>query len=182
MYRPACPACNACCPVRIPVALFAPSRSQRRVAARNRDLRLTIAGTDVTDELYDLFLRYQHTRHADSEMAHMTRADLAAMLQEGAVGTQIYELRAPSGELWGGIIVDDVQDGLSAVYSFFTPNEPHRSLGVQLVLSLVDEAVRQNKPYVYLGYWIAAARKMAYKNRFRPLQILGSNGWDFATN
>ena len=53
------------------------------------------------------------------------------------------------------------------------------SLGSQLVLSLVQEAQRQHWPYVYLGYWVAQSRKMSYKARFKPLQFLGPNGWDW---
>ena len=177
MYRPACPACNACLPVRIPVERFAPSTSMRRTARRNRDLKWEAAEAPLTDTLYDLFIRYQRARHTDGDMASMTRDDLAAMLQDGTTATRLYTLRAPSGALMGSILTDDVQDGPSAIYSFFDPDESPRSLGTQLVLSLVEEARRQKKPYVYLGYWIEASRKMAYKGRFRPLEVLGAGGW-----
>jgi arginine-tRNA-protein transferase len=76
------------------------------------------------------------------------------------------------------MIADAVGDGFSAVYSFFTPAEPRRSLGTTLILSLIDEALDRHKPFVYLGYWIAKTRKMAYKSRFQPLQFLGPNGWN----
>ncbi len=184
VYRPACPSCKACLPVRIPVAAFRPSRSLRRIAARNRDLTLHIADTALTDETYELFMAYQTGRHPDSDMAQMTRADIAAMLQEGAVDTRVYQLRGPApddalGPLMGGIIADQVKDGLSAVYSFFRPDAPRRSLGAQLILTLIAEAARQELPYVYLGYWIREARKMSYKIRFHPLQSLGPQGWDW---
>ena len=184
VYRPACPTCNACTPVRIPVRTFAPTRSLRKISVRNRDLILEITGTEVTDKQYKLFMRYQLARHPDSDMARMTQADFVAMLQEGAANTAIYQLREPGidgvpGVLLGGIIVDNVKDGLSAVYSFFQPDVPRRSLGVQLILTLLAEAARQDMSHVYLGYWIASARKMAYKVRFQPLQALGHQGWDW---
>ncbi|MDD5586284.1 MAG: arginyltransferase [Alphaproteobacteria bacterium] len=182
VYRPACPACTACVPVRIPVAPFRPSRSLRRIAARNRDLVLEKVSPSVTGEQYELFLGYQRTRHSDSDMARMTRADFAAMAVEGGAGTSFYQLRAQTepdggGRLLGSVITDHVQDGLSAVYSFFSPDEPRRCLGAHLIQSLVHEAARQGLAYVYLGYWIASAPKMAYKARFRPLQTLGPEGW-----
>jgi arginine-tRNA-protein transferase len=180
VYRPACPTCNACVPVRIPVRAFMASRSLRRIAALNRDLSLEIADTSVvTDEQYNLFMAYQALRHPDSDMARMSRGDFTSMLREGEADTHLYQLRAPDGHLAGVIITDHVSDGLSAVYSFFAPTESRRSLGVQLILTLISEAESRGMAYVYLGYWIAASRKMAYKARFQPLQALGSQGWDW---
>ena len=126
-----------------------------------------------------LFAAYQTARHPDSEMARMSRIEFSNMLREGEADTHIYQLRKPDGELIGSIITDHVNDGFSAVYSFFAPNEPRRSLGAQLILSLIKEAQRRNLSYVYLGYWISASLKMAYKARFRPLQALGPQGWDW---
>jgi arginyl-tRNA--protein-N-Asp/Glu arginylyltransferase len=151
----------------------------KRIASINRDLTLEVADVEVTDEQYALFMAYQTSRHPDSDMARMSRTEFSNMLHEGEADTHIYQLRNAEGDLVGGIITDDVNDGLSAVYSFFAPEEQRRSLGAQLILSLISEAKRRELSYVYLGYWIAAARKMAYKARFRPLQALGPQGWDW---
>lgn len=179
VYRPACSSCSACIPVRIPTHLFAPSRSLRRVAAHNRDLSWQRAAAEPNDELFALFTAYQTSRHGDSDMARMTEDEFAAMLQEGRANTHLYQLRDAQGILKGCMIADHVGDGLSAVYSFFAPDEPHRSLGTQMILSLVAEAQAQRWPFVYLGYWVAQSRKMSYKSRFKPLQFLGPNGWDW---
>jgi arginine-tRNA-protein transferase len=179
VYRPACPACSACVPVRVPVRDFKPSRSLKRIASTNRHLGVEVASADVTDEQYTLFMAYQIARHPDSDMARMPRSEFVNMLHEGEADTHIYQLRKPDSELIGGIITDHVDDGLSAVYSFFAPHESRRSLGAQLILALIGEAKRQNLSYVYLGYWIAASCKMAYKARFRPLQALGAQGWEW---
>jgi arginine-tRNA-protein transferase len=88
-------------------------------------------------------------------------------------------LRDEASNLMGCVIVDPVGDGLSAVYSFYSPAAPERSLGTQLVLTLIEEMQRERQSYVYLGYWIAASRKMAYKTRFQPMQALGPQGWDW---
>lgn len=179
LYRPACSECNACVPVRIPVRAFKPSRSLKRIASINRDLILEVCGTAANAEQYELFMSYQIARHPDSEMARMTYGDFERMLREGEADTHVYQLRAPSGRLAGAIIADHVSDGASAVYSFFSPDEPRRSLGAQMILTLADEMKKKRMPYVYLGYWIAQARKMAYKARFQPLQALGPQGWDW---
>lgn len=179
VYRPACNECNACIPVRIPVHTFKASRSLKRIASNNADLKLEIKSAEVTDEIYNLFMSYQSVRHPDSDMARMSFEDFTNMLQEGKSATHIYQLRKPEGDLAGAIITDHVSDGLSAVYSFFAPDMPRNSLGVYLIMTLITEAKRQKLPYVYLGYWIADARKMAYKARFKPLQGLGGQGWEW---
>jgi len=179
IYRPACNACNACIPVRIPVDVFDPSRSLRRVVSRNRDLIWSENKCTPSAELFTLFKAYQSSRHGDSDMAHMNEHDFAAMLLEGQADTRLYQLRDSNGVLKGCMIADAVGDGFSAVYSFFTPDEPRRSIGSHLIISLIAEAQRQQKLFIYLGYWVAKSRKMAYKVRFAPLQSLGPGGWDW---
>lgn len=181
VYRPACPACAACIPVRIPVKAFRPSPSLKRIAARNRALSFRDIGTAVTGEHYTLFKAYQEQRHPEGDMGRMTREEFVAMMTLGVTATSFYELRENRGEkhdrLCGGILVDRIDDGLSAITSFFLPEEPRRSLGLFLVLEIIREARRLGLPYVYLGYWIAESRKMAYKIRFRPLEAFGQQGW-----
>jgi arginine-tRNA-protein transferase len=101
------------------------------------------------------------------------------MLREGQADTCLFLARDAAGTLKGCMIADHVADGYSAVYSFFAPDQPARSLGSFMILSLVNETKRQEKAFVYLGYWIAASRKMAYKSRFEPLQKLGAQGWQW---
>lgn len=179
VYRPACTECNACVPVRIPVQSFSPSRSLQRISKINRDLKLEIVQPRITDEHYQLFFRYQQSRHPDSDMARMNYDDLKNMLCEGEATTYLHQLRSQDNQLLGVMITDHVNDGYSAVYSFFDPDSRRRSFGVQLILSLVDEAMKNQLPYVYLGYWIGGSPKMSYKARFRPLQALGPQGWDW---
>ncbi len=176
-YRPACAGCSACVPVRIPVADFTESRSLHRIANLNRDLRRRALPSGATMEQFRLFQRYQRARHTDSDMAAMTFGDYQAMVEDNPVASGIMELRDDGGALMGAGLFDPLDDGLSAVYSFFTPDLPKRSLGTFLVMSLIEEAQRRKLAYVYLGYWIANSTKMAYKARFRPIEALGPQGW-----
>jgi arginyl-tRNA--protein-N-Asp/Glu arginylyltransferase len=176
-YRPACVGCNACVPVRIPVGDFIESRSLRRIRNANRDLLRRPLEADATLEQFRLFQRYQRSRHADSDMAAMTFGDYQAMVEDSPVATRMVELRDVAGVLYGIGLYDPLDDGLSAVYSFYAPEYPKRSLGTALVLALVEEARRRKLPYVYLGYWIAGSAKMTYKARFQPLEALGTRGW-----
>ncbi len=176
-YRPACSGCSGCVPVRIPVADFAAGRSLRRIRNSNGDLAVRVAEPQATLEQYRLFARYQRSRHSDSDMASMTFGDYRAMIEDSPVMTRLIELRGGGNRFLGACLVDLLDDGLSAVYSFYDPDAIKRSLGTFLVLALVDEARHRRLPYVYLGYWIGESPKMAYKARFRPLERLGPQGW-----
>lgn len=177
IYRPVCPGCNACIPVRIPAREFQPSRSMRRIIKRNNDLQWVMVPATATVEQFQLFASYQNSRHRDSDMARMGLTDYAAMVDEGRANTELLELRHQDGRLIGAMLVDRLPDGFSAVYSFFDPAEQTRSLGLYLILCLIELAQHEGLDFVYLGYWIAESAKMAYKSRFDPLEALGPDGW-----
>ena len=176
-YRPACRACSACVPVRIAVDRFTDTRSTRRVRNLNRDLAGRLVAPRASPEHYQLFLAYQQSRHRDSDMATMTYGEYRAMVEETAVRTAILELRDTAGRLVAVSLVDRLDDGVSAVYSFFDPDQGRRSLGTWCILWLVDECRRRTLPYVYLGYWIADSPKMSYKARFAALERLKAGTW-----
>ena len=177
IYRPACQGCNACVPVRVVVDGFTGSRSWRRVLAANADLRAAPTGRTINDEQFELFRRYVTRRHGDGEMARMTRRDYAAMVVASPVETELVEYRDRKGRLFAACLIDRLSDGLSAVYSFFEPEETRRSLGSYVVLKLIEQARAEGLDYVYLGFWIEDSPKMASKGRFRPLEGFGPDGW-----
>jgi len=176
-YRPACTGCSACIPVRVVVDRFAPGRSLRRIAARNRDLQIELRPNRGTPEQYQLFTSYLESRHADGEMVGMRFHEYRAMVEDSPIETRLVEFRQPDGRLVACCLVDWTADGISAVYSFFDTTQSRRSLGSYVVLQLIEMARRQKLDYVYLGYWVADSRKMAYKTRFRPIEALGPDGW-----
>jgi leucyl-tRNA---protein transferase len=175
-YRPACRGCSACVPVRIAVGRFIHTRSTRRIRNANRDLSASLIEGRATQEQYRLFAAYQRARHGGGEMASMTYADYRGMVEDSPVRTRIVEARTPDG-LAAVSLIDLLDDGVSAVYSFFDPRRLRRSLGSWSILWLVEECRRRGLPYVYLGYWIAESPKMAYKARFPALERLTAEGW-----
>lgn len=177
LYRPTCPACQACVPVRVVVASFAPSRSLRRITHRNAGLIATEGPALATAEQYDLFHRYQRQRHGDGDMALMTSDDYRDLIEESPVETQIIEFRDSGGTLVAAGLVDCLSDGLSAIYLFFDPTLEANSLGTHLIVWMIEETRRRGLEYLYLGYWIAESPKMSYKARFQPLEALGHAGW-----
>ena len=176
-YRPACRSCAACVPVRIAVARFAHSRSTRRVRNLNGALTGRLLPARATAEQYRLFMAYQASRHSDSDMAAMSYGDYQLMVEDSAVRTGLVELRDPDGALAAVSLIDRLDDGLSAVYSFYDPARGRASLGTWCVLWLVEECSRTGLPYVYLGYWVAQSPKMAYKARFPALERLVDGQW-----
>ncbi|MEQ1888002.1 MAG: arginyltransferase [Alphaproteobacteria bacterium] len=180
-YRPACVGCNACTSARVPVAEFDPGRNLRRIVKRNQDLRLGFGGATATIEQYHLLRRYLHARHGDGGMAAMDAFDYQMMVEDSPITTYLLELRQPDGDeegrLMAACITDVVGDGLSMVYSFFDPGEQRRSLGSCMILRHIELAREMKLSYVYLGYWIEGSRKMHYKSRFQPLELLGPGGW-----
>lgn len=176
VYRPICDHCQACKPVRIVASRFQPSRNVRRLLKRNDDLTLRTAPCVPTSEQYRLFARYQARRHGDGDMASMGPEDYAAMIREGSEHSSLLEWRLDE-QLVAVILIDHVIDGVSAVYSFFDPAMPDRSLGRFMVNALARRTLDQGLSHVYLGYWIAQSRKMAYKAEFQPLEVLEAGTW-----
>lgn len=184
IYKPACPTCQACVPVRVPLAQLALSSSQKKLLHRTAHLTLQIASAlppVPTSEQFELFKTYQTTRHGNSDMASMSLHDYSAMLRDGGQMAELYELRTSEGQLLGCMLTDRLQGlaGLSAVYSFFRTDAPwpKYSLGTAMVLKLALLAQAQGLQHLYLGFWVKDSDKMGYKQRFQPLEALTPQGW-----
>jgi arginine-tRNA-protein transferase len=176
LYLPQCNACQACVPCRIDVAAFSPDRGQRRCLKRNADIVVSEEAPGFTRERHALYQRYLHARHSGGGMDAADAEDFQRFLTAPWSPTLFLEFRAGSCLL--GVAVTDVAlTGLSAVYTFFDPDEGARGLGTFGILQQVELARRRGIPYVYLGFWIAGHPKMDYKRRFKPLEIRRHGRW-----
>ena len=176
VYRPRCDTCRACVASRLPVAEFEPSRTQRRCLSRNADLRLRLLPLAFDESHYRLYRRYQAARHAGGGMDQDDREQFRGFLLQSRVDSVLAEFSL-DGEVVMVALIDKLIDGLSAVYTFFDPVLEKRSLGTFGVLTQINLAREIGLPYLYLGYWIEACGKMAYKRHYQPLEGLLDGRW-----
>lgn len=176
IYRPHCKDCSACISARIPVELFVASKSQKRVLNLNRDIHTSIQLPAYSDEYYALYERYIRVRHHDGDMHPTSKEQFESFLIHSQYNTRFIELRNDQ-ELLGVAVVDYLEQGISAIYTFFNPDLPQRSLGKLAILKLIQLAQNQDLPYLYLGYWVKGCQKMAYKADYYPIQLLIAGHW-----
>ncbi|MFN7783301.1 MAG: arginyltransferase [Lysobacterales bacterium] len=181
VYRPQCASCMACVPVRIDVAAFLPNRSQRRCLQRNADLRLADSPPERSEAVFALYQRYLRSRHAKGGMDEPRPEDFDGFLSAPWSPTRFLRFQLDDGRLLGVAVCDLLPNGLSAVYTFFEPEERSRGLGTWAILKQVEWARQLGLPHVYLGFWLQGHPKMDYKRRFSGLEQLRHGDWETLT-
>lgn len=176
VYRPHCKHCSACLPLRVPVSDFRPNRAQLRNLRRNADLACTPRPAEFSDEHFELYARYLNWRHPGGLMADTDPAAYMDFLGATWCDTRFVEFRSHD-RLAAVAVVDVVSDGLSAVYTYYEPDLAQRGLGCYAVLWQIGHARTLGLDYLYLGYWIAECKKMAYKQLYRPFETYRNGLW-----
>lgn len=176
LYKPYCDHCNACIPVRIPVNAFIMRKRHRRIWKNNKDLSISECSTEFNESHFELYRKYLNKKHPGGGMDNPGRKDYTGFLSSCWMDTMFYELKLED-QLIAVAVTDRLDDGLSAVYTFYDPDFGIRSLGIYSILFEIEETKRMGLDWLYLGYWIAECSKMNYKDQFRPLEYLYDNAW-----
>lgn len=175
VYRPHCVNCQACHSVRLPLASFEISQSQRRLLKKNKAFSINVSGS-LSDEYYPLYERYINTLHSDGTMYPANEEQYKSFI-ENTISKQLF-LEVWHGEKLISVAVTDVlTDSLSAVYTFYDPDYRKHGLGIYSILQQINYGQRLNAKFLYLGYQIDACQKMNYKTKFHPHQRLVKNQW-----
>lgn len=176
LYRPHCHSCDQCIPVRVDINAFKPRRGQRRIWNKNQDLIVSREHSIYKQEHFDLYCHYLNTRHPNGGMDNPSEESYLQFLTCRWSNTVFYEFRLQE-RLLAVAVTDIFEDGMSAVYTFYDPNETQRGLGVYALLWQISECRRLHFDWLYLGYWIQDSPKMRYKIDYQPLQCYRQNHW-----
>jgi arginine-tRNA-protein transferase len=174
VYQPICSGCRDCVPIRVPVATFAPDKTQRRCWRKNQDVVASIGEPEATEEKHALYERYRRHWHGAAEAGDWQ--GFVSFLYDSPVETMEVCYRDAAGALLGVGICDVCPQSLSSVYFYFEPAEAKRGLGTFSAMWEIDWARRNDIPHYYLGYWVKACGAMEYKANFRPCEFLGTDG------
>ncbi len=176
MYIPSCKNCISCISLRLNISKFIYSKSNKRNLKTNSDLSL-VDNQCYSEKRFKLFNQYCRIRHSDGQMRYMTQSDFINFFHRSKNKTKIFDLINSNKELYGSILLDVLDDGYSAVYSFFDPYSNKRGLGKNLILTTVKKLKEQKKSYLYLGYWIKESKNMKYKSSFNNVEYFLNGEW-----
>ena len=176
LYRPHCRQCNACISTRVIADEFTFKRRHRRIWNRNQDLTVEVKTSIDDDVYYALYERYIEQRHNDGDMYPASREQYESFLTSEWKTTRYYAFHLEGNPI-AVAVTDQLDSGLSAIYTFYEPALSTRSLGVYAILWQIELAKNMGLPYLYLGYWIKSSEKMRYKLDYRPSQLLVEDQW-----
>lgn len=177
VYRPECHLCRQCLSSRVPVTEFQMSSAQKKAWNRNRDLDIRITSPQqATEQHYLLYERYINQRHIDGDMYPPSRDQFEKFLLQTCADSFFIEFWKEQ-QLLAVSTCDLLDDGLSAVYTFFDPDESRRSLGVFAILKQIEHIQKLGLSYIYLGYWVPHSKKMNYKSQYLPMELLIDGQW-----
>ncbi len=175
-FHPICKDCNECKSLRIEVEKFTPTKSQKKAQKRNKDTKIIIQKPTMTQMHIDLYNKYHNFKSKKDgwRQKDISPTEYRENFTQGAYDFGKEVLYIKDDKLIGVDLIDIVEDGISAIYFFYDPDYARLSLGTFSLLYQIELAKLLELPYIYLGYWVDGCKAFAYKENFKPLEILES--------
>jgi arginyl-tRNA--protein-N-Asp/Glu arginylyltransferase len=181
VYKPNCKNCKACIPIRLLASNFKASRSQKRLKKNLNELSVKLLPLNFNEEHYNLYVNYQNKRHPNNDKSEDNVADYNDFLINSNVHSKLVEFRL-NNQLKIITIIDIIDNGISAVYTFYDCSDQKLSLGTMSIIWLLEYCKKESLPFLYLGYWIYESQKMKYKINFKPYELMIEGVWQEATS
>lgn len=177
LYRPTCPTCRACQPVRVDVPRFQPRKSHRRILRRGRRIfRVELGTPTFSPEHLRLYNLHKLARGLSVGSDILDATQYVRFLVDTCVET--IEIRYWAGERLAAVaIADRASDALSAVYCYFDPEFSRLSPGTFSILTEIDLCRRWGLRWLYLGLYVRGCPAMEYKAGYLPQERLIDGRW-----
>lgn len=163
-------------PLRIRLANFSFSKSQRRVLRRNEDLDVTIRPVAIDEASEVLFHRHKtRFNHAVPESIYnfiSPRPDISPC--------EAKEIRVSrDGQLLAVSYFDVGRSATSGIYAMFEPTVTDRSLGIFTMLKEIEFSIDTGREFYYQGYAYQGPSFYDYKKRLRGTEAFDwRDSWD----
>lgn len=167
LFRPRCPSCNKCIPLRIITNEFSLTKSFRRVSNRNKDVIVEFGPLQYSEEHFRIYRKHSKVRFDDKQIE---KEEDFKQTFYSYTGTQIMSEFFLDGKLIAFGILDRGTNSLSSVYFVYDPALSKRGLGNFGVIKEIEYARARKMDFYYLGYWISENKSMKYKASFRPYE------------
>ncbi|MCR9204211.1 MAG: arginyltransferase [Halobacteriovoraceae bacterium] len=177
-FRPNCSTCKKCLPLRVRASDFKPTKSQKRVLNKNKDVKVFYKPLLYREEIFQLFVKHSKARFNQSEEHNESREEFIQTHFTPSTPSLLSEFFL-EGKLIAVGFLDISSDAVSSVYFIYDPDFQKRSLGILGALKEIEYTKKSHKSYYYLGYYIEENRLMSYKNQFHPYEVYdwGTETW-----
>jgi len=177
IYRPYCEKCQSCISVRLLAKQLKPTKQQKRCIRKAKAFKTSVSKAQFDLTHYRLFEKYINIRHSDGDMCPTSQKQYREFILSSWMNTYFLDIFNESDQLIACAVFDQLNDGLSAIYTFFDPEYSNFSLGRLAILKLATICQQQGLNHLYLGYWIKQCQKMSYKGGYRPLECFINQKW-----
>ena len=167
-FRPRCPQCSACLPLRVLTREFSPNKEQRRIQRKSQSINSHFGELSYRPEFFTLYQKHSQLKFGSIPI--QSEAEFLEAFFLASAPALLHTLTF-NDQLIGLGFLDQGEEALSSVYFCYDPDWRGPALGTLSVVREIEYANRHQLPYYYLGYFIAQNAHMNYKARFSPFEL-----------